>query len=389
MVHIIFDTQITIKLNSQQELQTKPDFALAIIPIPSAANNVLVMGEAVCEIQQHVGGKENYRRSQSVNIDYGCLSVATIASSDKQVVWLGVNADNGPALMKYEGNTAVPISTDGISELLTNIKFPDQSTAFFQRVASHLLYQITFFNEADNISVAYDFKEDKFYHVTDQFQGVHPAVNVINFNLKSYFLSFKNAGLYETGLKITFIDENIPLTAIDTGYKTELLSTIPRMRITDDLSQGDSGRFRGNSFVFPMVQGNDPFFTELDLFAQFPNLLITEDDYVPPNVPILSETGQFLISEQANVTPPVGLGGELAAYLPPISVGYRPRVDCSISIDDGVTYGNIVSRPLNPLGHRKNIITYGNMGACNILTIKLQFLTLAEVIVGNGQVQVY
>lgn len=379
----------TITPTTQLALQTKPDFALAIIPIPSAANNVLVMGSTVCEVQQNIGGTQNYRRSQSVNVDYGCLSVATIASSDKHIVWLGVNADNGPALMKFEGNQAVTISTDGISNLLSHIKYPGQSTAFFRRISGHLIYQISFFNSEDNISLAYDFNEDKFYHVTDQYQGCHPAVNVVNFNLKDYFLSFKNGGLYETALDITFIDENIALNALNNTYNPDKLFTIPRMRITDDVSQGDTGRFRGNSFVFPLIQGNDEAFTELDLFERWPNLLVTEDNFMPPNDPIITENGQYMISEQLNITPPVGLAGELAPYLPPVSVGYRPRVDASISIDDGVTFGNIVSRGLNPLGKRKNIITYGNMGACNVLTIKLQFIGLAEFIVGNGQVQVY
>lgn len=384
-----YATPTTITPTTQLQLQTKPDFALAIVPIPSAANNVLVMGSTVCEVQQHIGGTQNYRRDQSVNIDFGCLSVATIASSDKHVVWLGVNADNGPTLMKFEGNQASTISTDGISNLLALIKHPTQSTAFFQRVAGHLLYQITFFAPDDNISVAYDFKEDKFYHVTDQHQGSHPAVNVVYFGLKSYFLSYKNGAIYETSLRTTFIDENIPINSLDPAYDATLLFTIPRMRITNDVSQSDTGRFRGNSFVFQLVQGNDDAFTELDLFARYPNLMITEDDFEPPNVPILSETGQYMIAEQPNITPPVGLVGELQAYLPPVSVGYRPRVDCSISIDDGVTFGNIVSRGLNPLGHRKNIITFGNMGACNVLTIKLQFIGLAEFIVSNGMVQVY
>lgn len=378
-----------IAVTTELFLQTKPDFALAVIPIPSASNSVLVMGKTVCEIQQNIGGVKNYIRNQSINVDFGCLSVATIASSDKHVVWLGSNADNGPTIMVFQGNQATTLSTDGINNMMANIKFPDQSTAFFHRVAGHLIYQITFFNTADNISLAYDFDTQLFCHVTDQFQGCHPAMNVVYFKLKNYFQSFKDGSLYEMGLNISYIDENIAKNALDPDYNTDLLWTIPRMRIVNDVSQGDSGRFRSNSFVLPIVQGNDPAFSELDLLARWPNLIVTEDNFNPPNEPIITENGDYVIAEQLNTTPPTPGAGELAQYLPPVAVGYRPRVDCNYSIDDGVVFGNIVSRPLNPVGRRKNILTFGNMGACNILTIKLQFHGLAQFIVSNGQVQAY
>lgn len=379
---------LTITMTTQLQLQTKPDFALAIIPIPSAANNVLVIGSTVCEVQQNIGGTQNYRRDQSVNVDFGCLSVATIASSDKFIVWLGVNAVNGPVIMVFAGNSAEPISTNGISNLLSHIKYPAQSTACFRRIAGHLVYQLTFFNKADNLSLIFDFETKQFFHISDPFQNSHPAVDYVYFGLKTYFQSFKNGSFYESSIDITYIDENVTDT-LDTDYDPTLLYQIPRYRVCDSITQADSGRFRANSFVFSMEQGNDPGFTELDLFARIPNLLVTEDNFVPSNDPIITENGQYMISETPNVVPPVTPAGELAAYLPPTNVGYVPRVDCSISNDSGVTFGNICSKNLNPLAHRKNIITFESMGSSNDLTIRLQWCSFASVTVSNGIVQIY
>jgi len=57
-----FDTDSTIKFNSQFAIQTKPDNALAIQRLPGKGNSVLVMGNSVCEVWMQIGGLENYRR---------------------------------------------------------------------------------------------------------------------------------------------------------------------------------------------------------------------------------------------------------------------------------------------------------------------------------------
>ena len=72
-----------LKLVQTLTIQTKPDFAKAVIRIPSAGNNVLVLGTTVGEIWTNVGGRQVYQRNSSVNIDYGVASVNTIAASEK------------------------------------------------------------------------------------------------------------------------------------------------------------------------------------------------------------------------------------------------------------------------------------------------------------------
>jgi hypothetical protein len=81
-------TTITIATPGVFAIQTKPDHALAVVRIPGQSQNVLAMGSSVCEIWAQIGGLQNYRRNQNINIDYGVLSVSTIATSDKFVIWL-------------------------------------------------------------------------------------------------------------------------------------------------------------------------------------------------------------------------------------------------------------------------------------------------------------
>lgn len=381
-----YATPTTIAATTQLALQTKPDYAKAIIPIPGQADNVLVMGANVCEVQNHVGGTQNYRRNQSTSVDYGVLSLGTIAANDKYIVWLGVNQANSPAIMVFSGQNASRVSTSGINYILSQIKFPKQSTAFFQQINGHLFYQITFFNAADDLTLAYDFNTDKFYNLTDEKGLNHPAMDVVFFNNKAIFLSRKNGKLYQISTNYTFIDENIvPLGHQD--FVRSDLHVIPRIRITESVRKGDSGRFIVNAFTFTMAQGDDELVTGLSIAQITPNLLITEDNFVPPNAPIITENGNFMISEQATnyPLPPY----ELAQYLPPVQLNYRGRVDMAFSLDSGTTFTNIVPRYLNPIGDRENIITYNKLGRANDMTIRLAFWTLSSVIVSDGVMQIY
>lgn len=84
-------------------LQTKPDYAIAVKRIPGQSANVLVFGTSVCEIWTQTGsaGVNLFLKNQSVNIDYGCLSIATIASCDQYIAWLGVNESNAPVITVF------------------------------------------------------------------------------------------------------------------------------------------------------------------------------------------------------------------------------------------------------------------------------------------------
>ena len=333
----VYDTPTTIVAQTDFALSTKPDTAVAVKRLPGQANNVLVFGTTVTEIWTNVGGLQNYRRNSSVNIDYGCLSVSTIASSDQYTAWLAVNEDNKPCIMVYSGEGVARISTDGIDYLLSTITNPAKSTALFYRQDGHLFYQLTFFDMEDNLTLAYDFNTQRFFNLSDYNNDFHPARAIVYFNNKLLFASLKNSCIYECGTDITVYNENLTPKVAD--FDPELVHMIPRVRITESIRRPDSSRFVANTFTFTMAQGDDPLVTGISL-AQ-----------------------------------------------PPIN--YCPRVDVAISKDSGITWSSNVTRTLNPIGKRQNIINYNNMGVCNDLTIKLSFLGLGSFVVTDGFVEVY
>ena len=170
------------------QVQTKPDYALAVKRIPGSGNNVLVMGAIVCEIWTQVTGLQPFVKVQSININYGCLSVATIAEGGNYLAWLGANENERPVIIAFDGQNANEISSDGIDYLLSTVKFPAQSSAMMYKTLGHLIYQLTFYNVADNFTICYDFTTKMFFNLTDQYGAYHPARQMVYFNFDNHIL---------------------------------------------------------------------------------------------------------------------------------------------------------------------------------------------------------
>ncbi len=242
-----YDTPDTIKLNSDFQLQTKPDFALMVKRLPGKGNNVLVLGSTVAEVWTQVGGLENYRRIQSFNIDNGILSVNTLAANDEYVCWLSQNENNSPCIMVTDGSKPTRISSDGIDYVLSQLRYPATSTAFFYRQDGHLFYHITFYNPADNLTLIYDFTTQKFFHGSDEKLNFYPARQAIFFNGAIYFISLNDGGLYI--MDTNYITYNYSLDV--TVYGEE----IPRIRICKTIRKQNTERFRIGKFFFWLEQG--------------------------------------------------------------------------------------------------------------------------------------
>jgi hypothetical protein len=346
----------TISLNTQFSLQTKPDSAIAVKRLPGRGNNVIVFGTTVAEVWTQVGGIENYRRVQSFNIDSGCVSVSTIAANEEFVCWLAQNENNAPSIFVTDGASVQRISSDGIDYLLQTIIHPTDSTAFFFRQDGHLFYQITFFNEDDNLSLFYDFNTKKFFHLSDQNLNYHPARQVVYFNESTYFVSLNDASIYQMGTEFVTYNYNLD--------KTVFGDEIPRIRICKSLRLDDSSRFRVWQFTFWIEQGvTDSYLTPF-YGTVCSGLLITEigehQIVTELGVPILAESGQC------------------------VSLSDAPRVDMSFSKNGNQSFSNIVGAPLNPQGRYRNQIRFDRMGQANEFTIQLRFWGIQRFVVKDG-----
>jgi hypothetical protein len=336
-------------------LQTKPDFAKAVVRIPSHGNNILVLGSTVAEIWTSVAGIQIYQRSTSLNIDYGVASVSTIAANESMVVWLGINESSSPAIMVMEGGKATAISTDGIDYVLSLVQFPALSTAMFYREDGHVFYILTFFHPNDNLTLMYDFTTNKFFDLTDWDFTYHPARKMSYFNNEIYFISLKQGSLMHISTDLTSMS-----TDSDHIYE------IPRVRKCDTFRIPGSKRFIVNQFSFTIENGVEPgvdYQLECDgyLRGEVSNQIIYTE---PPNggQPILAEGGSCEI--------------------------YKPRIDVRISKDGGETYGNSVSYYMHTTGNYKNQPRFNQLGEANQFTIQMRFWGFGAVVIADGVIEV-
>lgn len=334
-------------------LQTKPDFALAALRIPSHGNNILIMGSTVCEIWRQVAGIQTYQRDSTVNIDYGVASESTIDASDDMICWLGINEKSSPAIMVMSGGKATSISTDGIDFLLSTVKFPSDSTAMFYREDGHVFYILTFFNPADNFSIMYDFTTEKFFDITDWDFTHFPARRIAYFNNDIYFVSLKQGSLMRLGTQITSMSTN-----------ADEVHEIPRVRKCDTYRLPGSDRFIVNQFSFTIENGVEQgvdFQFECDGFILgevSSQIMYSEDD-----LPLLVEGGSCQI--------------------------YRPRVDITFSKNGGETYSNGVPYYMHATGQYKNQPRFSKLGEANQFTIQMRFWGFGAVVIANGMLEVY
>jgi hypothetical protein len=357
------NSDTTILWFSTQTISTKPDDAIAVRRLPGRSNNVIVFGSSVCEIhtltgaQVEVAETGTYVRVSSYSIDNGCASVSTIAASEETVVWLAVNESNSPVIMVTNGAETKQISTDGIDHLMETIKFPDQSTAFFSRQNGHLFYQLTFFNPQYNLTLAYDFTTNKFFHLSDENLNFHIARDVVYFNKQSYMISLNNAAIYEIGDQFN--------TYSYTEDPSDLGFLIPRIRICNTIRKKDSSTFRCGLFTFWIEQGVNDYFEESvcngELITE-----ITEDN-------IVSESGLIMLAEFGSCN----------------FIINAPAVDMSFSKTGNENFSNFVRRELQPMSHFRNQIRWHRIGQANELTVQLRFWNFNRMVVSNGVAEVY
>jgi hypothetical protein len=355
-------------------LQTKSDIVQAVIRVPSRGNSAYVMGKTVTEPWFDLGLQLfPYQRNTSQNYDYGCLNPATIAYTDEVVVWLAQNEKSGPIIVFSTGGMPEKITTDGIDYLFSQLTNPSDSQGFIYRQDGHLFYHINFYT--DNLSLFYDFNTKKFYHACDENLDYFIAAEVAFFKNQYYFVSKKNGNIY----------------AFDTIFTTYDGKEIPRFRTCRNIRKPSQEYFVANDVGFTIETGETNY-QQQDLG---PILLITEDGQnlitegtiielvTEDNNYLLTEDGNNLISEESDPNAFSYLQDEQDANTGTSNLSL-PRVDLSISIDGGASFGSDMPYYLNPIGQRRNRLMWWQLGIANDMVCQFKFWGLGRFVATSG-----
>jgi hypothetical protein len=240
-------------------LQTAADNIQAVVPL----NRTLwVMGKRVSELWNDNPTGSNaismgapvsfpFQRNNSLSIDYGVLSIETICSDFQMLVWLAYNAAAGPTVVYTTGGKPEDLSTDGLDYVLKNvINFPQRSTATLRQENGHIIYQLTFWDPSDNLSIQYDFSSKLWTNCTDENQNFHIMKKTVFFDGQQYFINFdeKKPGLYLLSPLITTYNGHV----------------IPRIRICPPIRYNDQ-TFVCKNIELQMEQGENSNIRYIDM----------------------------------------------------------------------------------------------------------------------------
>jgi hypothetical protein len=337
------------------QLTTKPDTVQAVIPMPGRGNMTFVMGNTVAEQWTFQGGAVfPWTRNNSISIDYGCISPGSIAYQGNYIVWVGISEEAGPVIMYTTGSDITEVSTDGIDYLLSTLTAPEDCSGFLVKLDGHLFYQVTF--KTDNLTLALDLTNNKFFTITDENMNFHPARKIVFFNNTYYFVSFNDGNLYAFGTQYT------------TYQYQNMSGEIPRVRICSPIRLPSQRPLIFKSLGFTIEQGQPN-----TVITTFPEYMITEDT----GVRMLTEDGlNEMITENSFPTPDSPIVTNMEVFL-------------AISRDGGETFGNSVSLNMNFTGKRKSRFIFQRLGRANDFTPRLQFVGSSRYVVGSGQIEAY
>jgi len=345
---------------------------------------IFVMGSIVTEAWFNTGAQLfPYQRTNQFNIDYGCLQPATVAYMDEIVVWLAKNEKTGPVIVYSDGGMPQKISTDGIDYLFAQLQNPQDSQAFLFQQDGHIFYHINFYS--DNLSLFYDFNTKRFYHAADQNLNYFIASEVAYANNQYYFVTRNNGNVFAFDTVFTTYQD------VDT-LGNVLRYEIPRIRICANVRTPDQDYQIINDIGFTIESGETNYLEQL----LGPIILITQDghpiatqasDFIQlvtqdGNL-IETQDGNFLISQQGTPQSNSILIAQQQANTGTSNLSL-PRVDLSISIDGGATFGSNWPYYLPPRGHRKNRLMWWQIGIANDFVPQFSFVGIGRFVATDG-----
>lgn len=359
-------------------LETKPDITQAVLRFPSKGNMIFVMGQNVTESWFDTGAQLfPYQRNNQGNIDYGCVSPATVAYMDEFAVWLARNEKSGPIIMYSDGGNAEKITTDGIDYFFHQLKNPEDSQAFLYRQDGHLIYHINFYT--DNLSLFVDFNTKKIYHACDQNLDYFIAGQVAYFNNQYYFVSRNNGCIYSFDTTFTTFQDIDSLGNIS-------FHEIPRIRSCHNVRLPSQENFVVNDIGFTIETGETNYQQQvvgpIFFIAQDGDYLVTDGDFIffqtQDGSFLETQNGDDLSSQQA------APGGDYLISQQSEILYQTPVVDLTMSYDGGATFGNAFRYTLPAIGDRRNRLMWWQCGWGNDVVTQFKFWGIGRFVVTDG-----
>lgn len=258
------------------DFNTRPDKTVGIRRL---GRQIFVMGQQIGEIWQNKGlaGGFPLAKNNSVYIDYGCLSVASIDESDGEIIWLGSRKNGKASVFMSRGANPIEISDKSVDEAIRNLNNYSNAVGNIYRQGNNLFYNLTF--PSDNLTLVCNLTNDFSWHLEEDVGGLrHPAQDVADFRNETLFCYYNQNQLYK----------------LSSDIYTSNGANLKRQKITPQIYSEQYKNLRISKLEIDMLFGKAA--ADLNLFTQRMLLFISFDGGVTyqSRRPIsISKIGQY------------------------------------------------------------------------------------------------
>lgn len=211
------------------------------VGVSIANRQLLVFGEQKTGVFHDAGIVPfPFQRTATFSIEYGCLSVDSIAKGFGMICWLAGSKESDPVLMMSTGGRPKSFASENISFKISDLAKPENCDAFMYQVDGHIFYQINFYS--DDISLLYDFTTQKFSEISEKNTSISTSnTNVYKMSSvqyltrsgnKTYCLLRNKPYIHEFSNKIATNDEiQIPRSVITNNFYQNSPIEIAELRV--------------------------------------------------------------------------------------------------------------------------------------------------------------
>jgi hypothetical protein len=380
----------TISNNGELQLGEMTSHPGTVVGCRTLHRRLFLFSQNYTEVWENAGLGTTlpFRRTNSLLIEYGTPSVASIRVGFDMMFFLSQDKDGQGSVMMVMGAQAIPVSIRALDFELSQFASNDavsDATGILIKENGLIFYRLNF-TKAErtfvyNVNMSDPEKEsERRWHEEEVLDGTrHLAQTHAYINGNNYYGDYKNPILYQVdSTTTTNAGESIPRIRIGKGVVPEGYNRIRADRFQIDLLQGQA---LTTSVVIPFVAADvnigfsyievpDTSAFVLGSTAEFSTLNALPSPLVAGTIYYIIVISPTKIQFATNYT-----NAAMGVFIPLTTTGtppnsvnivtpvpYSPTVFLSISKDGGQTYGNKLLAPMGKIGERSFRTVWRKLG---------------------------
>ena len=216
-------------------MNSRPD---VIIGLGTINRQLFIFGKQSTEVWQDAGTADfPFRRNSTVLPPYGCASVGSIAQGFGYLLFLAEDEEGVSSVIMARGTQFNIVSPPNLDYQLSTLSGIDDAEGFIYKIDGEIFYQLNF--TSANRTFVYNVRRQRWHELQAAGKNRHFANSHMFFQGGHYMTSYENGKLYRLSSDL-YSDSGV---------------TIPRERITTELSDPSNNNINVRRFQIDTLQG--------------------------------------------------------------------------------------------------------------------------------------